>query len=80
MKATILGLTAALVALPAVSSAQDSAPPLPVLDVSTMLILMLTTGNERANSLDPIDVNAFDIHFDIGNDDTQALDDLLEGE
>jgi len=80
MKARTVGLTAMLAACaPMASSAQDAPPPLPVLEVSTMLFLMLTGGTEYNNTIDPIEVNDFDIVFDDDNAATEALDDLLAG-
>jgi hypothetical protein len=79
MKARTLGLTAMLAACaPVALSAQDAPPPLPVLEVSTMLFLMLTGGTVYNNTLDPIEVNDYDIHFD-DDKGTEALDDLLAG-
>ena len=80
MKARTLGLTAMLTACaPVALSAQDAPPPLPVLEVSTMLFLMLFGGTDYNNTLDPIEVNDFDIVFDDDKADTEALDDLLAG-
>jgi hypothetical protein len=65
---------------PAALHAQDTPPrppPLPILDVSTMLSLILT-GTIDYND-DPIQVNDFDIRFDDPKAGTEALDDLLEG-
>jgi hypothetical protein len=59
--------------------AQDAPPPLPVLEVSTMLFLMLNGGTDYNNTLDPIEVNDFDVVFDDDNAGSEALDDLLAG-
>ena len=62
------------------ASAAVAQQALPTLDVSTMLFQMVSAGNERANRLDPFDVNA--IVIDFGDDDAQddgALDALLQG-
>jgi hypothetical protein len=79
---TFLATTLLLAAAPALAD-PPSDPPLPKLDVSTMLFLMLI-DDARANTLDPIEINGFDIDF--GDDDPDAtdetlaaLDDLLEG-
>jgi hypothetical protein len=80
MRARTMSLTAMLAACaPMALSAQDAPPPLPVLEVSTMLFLMLNGGTNYNNTLDPIEVNDFDIVFDDDNAGTEALDDLLAG-
>ena len=80
MKTRTLGLAAMLAAsAPVALSAQDAPPPLPVLEVSTMLFLMLNGGAVYNNTLDPIEVNDFDIVFDDDKAGTEALDDLLAG-
>jgi hypothetical protein len=81
MKARTVGLSAMLAACaPVALSAQDAPPPpLPVLEVSTMLFVMLIGNPAYDNTLDPIEVNDFDIVFDDDNAGTEALDDLLAG-
>lgn len=79
MKIPLMTLGAAIALAPAVQvSAQDTLPPLPTLEVSTMLFLMLGASD----SADPIDINAFDVDF--GNDaaanaTAEAIDEMLEG-
>ena len=79
MRALSLAILIALSAAPT-AFAQEAPPPLPTLDLSTMLFQMLTEGSDYANTLDPFDVNG--INIDFGDDDSDSgalLDDMLQG-
>lgn len=86
MKAGIPAMTIALALLAGAAQAAPApkdappSPPLPTLEISTMLFLMLGQNDAYANTAEPIDINAFDIDFgDDAGETSAAIDAVLQG-
>ena len=61
------------------SAARQDPPPLPTIDVSTVLFLMLTWDSQTANTADPIDINQFNVDFGDDDESLGDIDDVLQG-